>query len=146
MPAREPHAQHEASRTPGGRGRVRAGFDESLPASTQPPALGVGTLDNVRAVLWQAYRHLFPPHALAAQTGSGNIVISWAVMDDPQAPHPYAAPVMLRIEPELVQALWSVEPRARMRMAQAHEPTLREGLRGYDPFARIPNARVVTIG
>jgi hypothetical protein len=26
------------------------------------------------------------------------------------------------------------------------EPTVREGLRGYDPFAQFPNARVVTLG
>jgi hypothetical protein len=146
MQARDLSSQTRSDATIPRRSRVRQTFAESWPASTQPPVLGVGTLDNVRAVLWQAYRHLFPPHALAAQTGNGNMVISWSVMDDPLAPHPYAAPVMLRIAPELLQALWRVEPRARMRIAQNHEPTLREGLRGYDPFSRFPNARVISIG
>ncbi len=115
-------------------------------ASTQPPAIGVGSLDNVRSVFWEAYRHLFPPHALAAQTPNGSVVISWSIMDEPDARYPYAAPVMLRFDEGLMEAMWKADPRQRMRIAQKHEPTLREGLRGYDPFARFPNARVITFG
>lgn len=119
---------------------------ESDPSSTQPPALGVGSLDNVRSVFWQAYRHLFPPHALAAQTPNGSVVISWSVMDDPHARYPYAAPVMLRFDQDLVDTMWKSDARTRVRIAEKHESLLREGLRGYDPFARFPNARVVVIG
>lgn len=123
------------------------GERDSLPASsTQPPPVGIGTLDNVRAVFWQAYRHLFPPHSLAAQTPNGSVLISWSLLDDPHAAHPYAAPVMLRFDDALVDTMWKAETRTRIRIALKHEPTLREGLRGYDPFARFPNARVVTIG
>ena len=119
---------------------------EPAPSSTQPPTLSVGSLDNVRTVFWQAYRHLFPPHSLAAQTPNGSVVISWSIMDDPHASHPYAAPVLLRFDEAMVEAMWKADARQRLRIAQKHEPTLREGLRGYDPFARFPNARVVTIG
>lgn len=119
---------------------------ESQPTSTQPPHVGVGSLDNVRSVFWQAYRHLFPPHSLAAQTPNGSVVISWSVMDEPDAKYPYAAPVMLRFEADLVDRMWHAAPQRRIRIAQKHEPVLREGLRGYDPFARFPNARVVVIG
>jgi hypothetical protein len=106
----------------------------------------VGSLDNVRSVFWQAYRHLFPPHALAAQTPNGNVVISWSIMDEPGARYPYAAPVMLRFDQDLVDAMWKVAPPQRIRLAERHESTLREGMRGYDPYARFPNARVVIIG
>jgi hypothetical protein len=119
---------------------------ESQPSSTQPPPLGVGSLDNVRSVFWQSYRHLFPPHSLAAQTPNGSVVISWSIMDDPHARYPYAAPVMLRFDDALVDQMWQADPQQRVRLAQRHEHTLREGLRGYDPFARFPNARVVVIG
>jgi len=119
---------------------------EEAPGSTQPPALSVGTLDNVRAVFWNAYRHLFPPHTLAAQAPNGSLVISWSIMDEPDARYPYAAPVMLRFDDALVDAMWKADSRARLRIAQNHEPTLREGLRGYDPFAQFPNARVINIG
>lgn len=119
---------------------------ESASSSTQPPSIGVGSLDNVRSVFWQAYRHLFPPHSLAAQTPNGSVVISWSIMDEPNACHPYAAPVMLRFDQALLDAMWRADPRQRVRIAQKHEVTLREGLRGYDPFARFPNARVVNIG
>lgn len=116
------------------------------PSSTQPPSVTVGTLDNVRAAFWQAYRHLFPPHAVAAQTSNGCLVISWSVEDDPHASYPYAAPVMLRFDEALLEAMAKADARQRVRIAQHHEATLREGLRGYDPFARFPNARVVNIG
>lgn len=115
-------------------------------SSTQPPTLGVGTLDNVRSVFWQAYRHLFPPHSIAAQSPNGSLVISWSISDEPHAKYPYAAPVMLRFDDVLVETMWRSDSRQRLRIALNHEPTLREGLRGYDPFARFPNARVVNIG
>ena len=121
-------------------------LQESVPSSTQPPTLSVGTLDNVRSVFWQAYRHLFPPHALAAQTPQGSVVISWSIMDEPGATYPYAAPVLLRFDEALVDAMWKADARQRLRIARNHEPTLREGLRGYDPFARVPSARVVNLG
>ena len=123
-------------------------YDVSEPAasSTQPQSIGVGSLDNVRAVFWKAYRHLFPPHALAAQTPNGNVVISWSIQDEPDARHPYAAPVMLRFEPALLEAMWKADPRQRVGLARRHEAALRDGLRGYDPFARFPNARVVVLG
>ncbi|HSV84698.1 MAG TPA: hypothetical protein VLK85_36300 [Ramlibacter sp.] len=119
---------------------------ETQPSSTQPPHLGVGSLDSVRSVFWQAYRHLFPPHSLAAQTSNGSVLISWSIMDEPDARFPYAAPVMLRFDPDLLERMWNAPPAQRLRLAERHEPTLREGLRGYDPFARFPNARVVIIG
>lgn len=120
--------------------------DEGSPGSTQPPAVGVGSLDNVRSAFWKAYRHLFPPHSLAAQMPNGSVVISWSIMDDPHARYPYAAPVLLRFEPELLDAMRHGDANERLRLAQACEETLREGLRGYDPFARFPNARVVHLG
>jgi hypothetical protein len=67
-------------------------------------------------------------------------------MDEPNARYPYAAPVMLRFDENLVDTMWKCVPTQRIRIAEKHEPTLREGLRGYDPFARFPNARVVVIG
>jgi hypothetical protein len=119
---------------------------DSQPLSSQPPHVGVGTLDNVRSVFWQSYRHLFPPHALAAQTPSGNVVISWSIMDEPDAKYPYAAPVMLRFDQAVLDTMWKAPPRQRIRIAQNHEPDLREGMRGYDPYASVPKARVVVIG
>jgi hypothetical protein len=124
---------------------------DTLPASTQPVSTrpvspGIGSLDGVRTVLWQCYRHLFPAHSRAAQLPNGSIVISWSLLDDPHASHPYAAPVLLWLDEGLVDLLAGSDLNQRHRIAQAHEPTLREGLRGYDPFARIPNARVVVLG
>jgi hypothetical protein len=105
-----------------------------------------GALDCVRAAFWEAYRHLFPPHSLAAQTPQGAVVISWFVCDEPGATYPYATPVLLRFDPSLLDAMWRCDAAHRLRIARHHEATVREGLRGYDPFAQFPNARVVTLG
>lgn len=120
--------------------------NDSQPASARPQGIGVRALDNVRSVFWQSYRHLFPPHSLAAQTPNGSVVISWSIMDDPHAKYPYAAPVMLRFDESLMDTMWKAELPERVDIAHKHETLLREGLRGYDPFARFPNARVVVIG
>jgi len=127
------------------RGAVKPAAPESVPAYPHAPA-GINSLDNVRSAFWQAYRHLFPPHSLAAQTPNGSIVISWSIQDEPHARYPYAAPVMLRFDEELLAAMARSDSGQRIRIAEKHEPTLREGMRGYDPFARFPNARVVVIG
>jgi len=119
---------------------------DTMPGNSEPPSVGVGALDNVRSAFWQAYHHLFPPHSLAAQTSNGSLVISWSIADDPHAKYPYAAPVMLRFDEALIDTMWKADTRQRLRIAQNHEPTLREGLRGYDPFTRFPNARVINIG
>ena len=111
-----------------------------------PPPAGMASLDPLRSVFWRSYRHLFPAHSLAAQTGNGSIVISWSVTDDPHARYPYAAPVMLRIEPELLELVAHSDAHQRTRIAANHESELRQGMRGYDPFTRLPNARVITIG
>jgi hypothetical protein len=133
-----------------GTGSLRAGgrFDasDSQGATTLPPTGGVGTLDNVRSVFWQAWRHLFPPHSLAAQTSNGNLLISWSVLDDPHAHYPYATPVLLRFDGDLLDAMGKADTRTRIRIALNHETTLREGLRGYDPFSRFPHARVINVG
>jgi hypothetical protein len=105
-----------------------------------------GSLDGVRAAFWQAYRHLFPPQAMAAQTPQGSLVISWPVMDEPHALFPYAAPVVLRFDDALLAAMRPCDMQQRLRIAHHHEATLREGLRGYDPFAAVPKTRVVTLG
>ena len=130
------------------RGASRYDAQDSVPGATypHPRSDGINSLDHVRATFWRVYRHLFPPHALAAQTPNGSIVISWSILDEPNARYPYAAPVMLRLDDTLVDLMARSDSRQRVRIAEAHEPTLREGLRGYDPFARFPNARVVVIG
>jgi hypothetical protein len=128
------------------RAAVRQDTGDSTPGASLPANVRVNTLDPVRSAFWQSFRHLFPPHSLAAQTPGGSVVISWSVMDDPHARYPYAAPVMLRFDEALVEAMGKANKDQRMRLARKHEATLREGLRGYDPFARFPNARVVVIG
>lgn len=129
------------ARAPGRYDRRRTRADAGGTSSC-----GAGSLDSVRSVFWESYRHLFPPHALAAQTPNGSVVISWSTLDEPGATHPYAAPVLLRFDEALLETVSRVDARERRRIAHQHEATLREGLRGYDPFARFPNARVVVIG
>lgn len=113
-----------------------------------PPAAErrVQAPDEVRAVFWQAFRHLFPAHAMAVQMQSGAILISWSMLGDPHAKASYAAPVMLRFEPDLIALMALCDGEQRMRIACHQESCLRSGLVGYDPYAAWPKARIVVLG
>lgn len=112
----------------------------------QQAARPSAALDSVRKAFWDSYRHLFPAHALALQTESGALAITWTMQGDPHARHPYAAPVMLRFEPELVDLMRRSNPEQRRRIAGQQEQVLKAGLVGYDPYAAVPKARIVVLG
>lgn len=103
-------------------------------------------LDDVRIVFWDAFKHLFPPHAIALQNERGSVLISWSMADDPYATLPYAAPVMLRFEPELLEMMDAADDAGQRRIAIAQEQYLRAGLVGYDPYAVPPKARIIVLG
>ena len=103
-------------------------------------------LDPIRSAFWEAFRHLFPPHARAVQTSSGCLTISWSIKGDPSATFAYATPITIRFEDELTRALEAADPAQRELMAQRYEPVVRGGMVGYDPFAVVPKARVIVLG
>lgn len=103
-------------------------------------------LDEIRSAFWMAYRHLFPSHATALQTPSGEILITWSMLDDPHANNSHAAPVMLRIEQSLVDLMRCYGFEQRLRIAAHHEESLRSGMVGYDPYAAWSRARIVVLG
>jgi hypothetical protein len=115
----------------------------TVPAPTQDQPQ---PLDGVRTVLWDAFKHLFPPHAIALQNERGSVLISWSMADDPYATLPYAAPVVLRFEPELLEMMDAADDAGQRRIAIAQEQYLRAGLVGYDPYAVPPKARIIVLG
>jgi hypothetical protein len=121
---------------------------ELQPRTTRPPSVEeeASSLDAVRTAFWFAYRHLFPAHSVAAQMPNGGVLISWSIANEPNAHFPYAAPVVLRFDEALLAGMWEAEPAERVRTAHRFEPLLRQGLRGYDPFARFPQKRVIHLG
>jgi hypothetical protein len=103
-------------------------------------------LDPIRTVFWEAFRHLFPGHAKAVQTSAGSLIISWSIKGDPAARFPYATPITVRFEEELIRAMAASDEEQRRRIAQRQEAVLRAGMVGYDPFAAVPKARVIVLG
>lgn len=103
-------------------------------------------LDPIRSIFWETFRHLFPPHARAAQTSSGALMISWSMKGDPAAVFPYATPITLRFEAELIKTMQDAGDEERRRIALAQEPVVKSGMVGYDPFAAVPKARVIVVG
>lgn len=136
-----------------GLGGRRSGFDRSTQqpapsqeaATTRPTPHALAELDAVRAAFWDGFHHLFPQHAIASQTETGSVVISWSMAGDPHAKHKYAAPVVLRFEPELVELMTNATPEQRRRIAVHHEQALRAGLVGYDPYAAA-QTRIIVLG
>lgn len=117
--------------------------EEAAPAPSTRPS--VRALDEVRSAFWAAYAYLFPPHAMASQNEGGALVISWSMTGDPHARHRYAAPVVLRFEPELLALMEGATAESRERIAKHHEATVRAGLVGYDPYAGA-QARIIILG
>lgn len=136
-----------AALLPRGRGRPAAASRAGAPTQPQQPQARPSTaLDTVRKAFWECYRHLFPPNAIALQTEAGALAITWPMKGDPHATHPFAAPVMLRFEPELVDLMRVASPDQRRRIAGQQEQVLKAGLVGYDPYAAVPKARIVVLG
>lgn len=103
-------------------------------------------LGPAHEAIWDATRHLFPPNAQAIQLPNGTLAISWPLHGEPQAVHEMAAPVTVRLEPELLQHLQRADDEQRERIAHRQEPVLRAGLMGYDPLTPVPQARVIVLG
>ena len=146
-----PHRSDPASGPPAragwagwlGRRRQQAG-PASIPATE--PMQRLPGMDGVRRSFWDAVKPIFPPHAVAAQTAGGSLVISWSTQGDPNATYRYATPVVLRFEAELVEMMLRADAEQRRRVVSQQEQVVRAGLVGYDPYAKVPNTRVVVLG
>lgn len=106
-----------------------------------------GDLDEVHAVLWRSIRHLFPAKALAVEPKPGWLSITWSMDGDPKATFSFATPILIRMENELLDAMWTCDSRdSQHTIAQRQEASVLAGMRGYDPYASLPNARVIVLG
>ncbi len=103
-------------------------------------------MDEIRVAFWETYSYLFPAHAKAVQSESGALTISWTMDGDPHARFTHAAPILVRFEPDLVEAMRTATAEQRRNIARRHEPILRAGMIGYDPYASVPKSRVIVLG
>lgn len=120
-------------------------LDEPQPAGVGAVA-EAGAIDSLRAPFWESYRHLFPAQAQAVQLASGSLVIAWPLAGDPQALFEMSTPITVRFEPELIERLKVASPVQRRRIAASLEVSFRSGMLGYDPYAAVPQARVIVLG
>lgn len=103
-------------------------------------------LDEAHDAVWQAVRHLFPEHAMVDQVDYGCLLVSWALRGPRRGASHFAAPVMIRIEPNLLLALWTCDAQSRRDIASLQAPLVEEALAAYDPFSRVPRCGVVVLG
>ena len=103
-------------------------------------------MDEIRAEFWEALRHLFPDNAVAIALEHGDLLISWKTNDDPFRPNKRSAPIYLRFEPALLDAMQKASPRQREVLAAHEVDTVKAGLWGYEPDDRMHNARFIVLG
>ncbi|RYF41547.1 MAG: hypothetical protein EOO25_09535 [Comamonadaceae bacterium] len=111
-----------------------------------PAAQDVVRLSPAHEAIWDATRHLFPPNAQAIQLPNGTLAISWPLDGSSEAVHEMAAPVTVRLEPDLLHHLQRADDDQRERIAVQQEAVLRAGLMGYEPLTPVPQARVIVLG
>jgi hypothetical protein len=116
------------------------------PQLTPQPEPWSRDLDEPHAAVWDAVRHLFPAHADVTQANHGCMVITWLVRDPQRRSTHYAAPLIIRIEPGLLLALWTCGATERRAIAGLQEETVREAIAQYDPHSRIPTCDMIVLG
>jgi hypothetical protein len=103
-------------------------------------------LDDAHAAVWEAIRPLFPAHAMADQTDYGVLLISWSMQGGRRTGTHFAAPVIIRIDPGLLVALWTCDDESRREIAALQVDEVKAQLAGYDPRSRVPHCGVVVLG
>ena len=103
-------------------------------------------MDEIRAELWEAMRHLFPENAVAIPLELGDVLVSWKTNDDPFRPNKRSAPIYLRFDPALVDRMRLASPKQREALAVREVQTVRAGLWGYQPDDPLQNARFIVLG
>lgn len=103
-------------------------------------------MDEIRAEFWEALQHLFPSNAVAIALEHGDLLISWKTNDDPFRPNRRSAPIYLRFERALMQAMQQASPRQREILTTREVDTVKAGLWGYQPDDPLHNARFIVLG
>jgi hypothetical protein len=104
-------------------------------------------LDEVHWMVWEALRPLFPSSAIASQPKAGWISITWPTAGQPEATFSFAAPILVRLEADLLDSMRKLPSReSRRQLALQQLEAVKAGLRGYEPYACVPNARVIVLG
>lgn len=103
-------------------------------------------MDEIRAEFWEALRHLFPSNAVAIALEHGDLLISWKTNADPFRPNKRSAPIYLRFDQALLQAMQQATPRQREILTAREVDTVKAGLWGYQPDDPLDNARFIVLG
>jgi len=104
------------------------------------------SMDEPHAAIWQAVRHLFPRSAVVTQTDHDCMMITWLLERDFDSCARFAAPVMIRLLPGLLLALWTCDPDERHAIAMEQEFDVSEQLADYDANTRTPRYGMVVLG
>jgi len=121
----------------------------SVPHESRPQSgfsLGEGLMEDLPELFLDTFGYLFPAHACALPHGHWGLAVSWTMDGDSHAAYLYATPITVRFEPQLVMALQRASHEGRRRILGRHDGTLRAGMLGYDPYARVPQSRVIVLG
>lgn len=103
------------------------------------------TLDEAHVAVWEAIARLFPRRALVTQTDYGLLMVTWKI-ESRAGGTQFAAPILIRVEPGLLLALWTCEAEDRAAIVEDLEAVVADHLAGYDPYSRIPSCGVITLG
>lgn len=103
-------------------------------------------MDDIRAEIWGAVRHLFPENAVAVPLQQGDLLVSWKTLDDPGRPNKRSTPIYLRFEASLLENIRGSDPAGRERFMAREIETVKAGMRGYQTHDPLQKARFIVLG
>src|SRR5215212_1763691 len=102
-------------------------FQPTTRLDSLPPSDFAATawlMEDLAGDFLDCFRYLFPDHARIVPMGHGALSVRWAMENDPHAPHPYASPITVRFEADLLDALHVANTDGRRRIFRCQDSAM----------------------
>lgn len=103
-------------------------------------------MDELRILIWEELKGLFPENAEVTQQLPGNLVVMWKLNNDPERPNRQSRPISIRFAQHLIQVMSNETEEEKRRVARGIVRIVNTVLhQGYDPNSKETNGYLVYV-
>jgi|SRR6267143_1133417 len=103
-------------------------------------------MDELRILIWEELKRLFPANAEVTQQPPGNLVVMWKLNNDPERPNRRTRPISIRFDQHLIQLISNETEQEKRRVARGIARIVNTGLhQGYDPNSKETSGYVIHV-